>query len=174
MQEFARAEILLAEALEIFARDNGPTHASTMAARQNLEVVRANALNKLWQEVAKEEIQALALANALDNPMATSPSSSAPGSPDRPMSGKGQSGVNGGVAANGTTSSAGNSNKSSSSTANGHVTTTGNSNNTGVEKGPGATKGGVEEVTWCTPSRMSAEDAWLFRETPKSAECIIA
>ena len=162
----------MAEAHEIFLRDNGANHASTMAARQNLEVVRANALNKLWQEVAREEVQALALANATDNPVTNSPSSSAPASPDRPSSAKGQSpkaanGVSGGAVANGTTSTAGNSNKSST-TANGHAATGAGGTSAGVGKG------GAEEVTWCTPSRMSAEDAWLFRETPKSAECTIA
>ena len=59
LQEFSKAEVLLAEAFDIFLRDNGPTHPSTAAARQNLEVVRTNALNQLWQEVARDEIEKL-------------------------------------------------------------------------------------------------------------------
>ena len=59
LQEFAKAETLTAEAYDIFLRDNGPTHPSTAAARQNLEVVRTNALNQLWHEVARDEIEKL-------------------------------------------------------------------------------------------------------------------
>ena len=59
LQEFGKAEVLLAEAYDIFLRDNGPNHPSTAAARQNLEVVRTNGLNQLWQEVAREEVEKL-------------------------------------------------------------------------------------------------------------------
>ena len=59
LHEFSKAEVLLAEAYDIFLKDNGPTHPSTAAARQNLEVVRTNALNSLWQEVARDEIEKL-------------------------------------------------------------------------------------------------------------------
>ena len=59
LQEFSKAEVLLAEAYEIFLRDFGPSHPNTAAAKQNLEVVRTNSLNQLWQEVAREEIEKL-------------------------------------------------------------------------------------------------------------------
>ena len=74
VQEFGRAEVLLAEAYDIFLRDNGPTHPSTAAARQNLEVVRTNALTQLWQEVARDEIEKLI--NSASSP--TSPKGSSP------------------------------------------------------------------------------------------------
>jgi tetratricopeptide (TPR) repeat protein len=137
MQEFSRAEILLAQAFDIFLRENGPSHASTAAARQNLEVVRANAINKLWQEVAKDEILALAATD--------SSGASAPSSPDRSR------------ASNGTSGLASESTKSVAAS------------------GKGAAAAQQEEVTWCKPQKVSADDEWLFRDAPKGglSECTI-
>ena len=173
MQEFARAEILLAEAFDIFLRTNGPSHASTAAAKQNLEVVRANAINKLWQAVVKEEIEVLtaaaaAAADGTGPPPITSSSSSSstssssaaaatatvsqPASPERQRPGS-----------NGTVPST----PPSPSAAAAVATTAPNGSSS-------STKGGTE-VTWCKPQKMSPEDEWLFREAPKGglSECRI-
>jgi tetratricopeptide (TPR) repeat protein len=49
------AEILLAQALDLFMKQVGPEHQATKAARQNLTVVRNQRLNQLWMEVVSEE-----------------------------------------------------------------------------------------------------------------------
>ena len=141
MQEFSRAEILLAQAFDIFLRDNGPSHASTLAAKQNLEVVRANAINKLWQEVAKEEFQLL----------------------QSSMSDVGSSSAGEGTAQGSTK---------------GDVAEASNKSTPLASPGVGVDSGNVakEEVTWCQPQKISAEDEWLLRDTPKAglSECVIA
>lgn len=60
-QQFSKAEILLREALEIFLKEHGPQHPTTMAAKQNLEIVKHNALTQLWQEVVVEELEKMGL-----------------------------------------------------------------------------------------------------------------
>jgi hypothetical protein len=132
LQEFNKAEVLLAEAYDIFLRDSGPNHASTAAARQNLEVVRTNGLNQLWQEVVREEIERM---SENSSPAAPTP--------------------------NGTAAS-----------------TTNTKSSNGSSKAKSAVKskgeaGEIEEVTWCNPQKLSAEDEWLFRDTPKASGCSI-
>jgi tetratricopeptide (TPR) repeat protein len=53
------AEILLAEAFEIFRKELGLEHQATKAAQQNLAVTRANRLNQLWMEIVSEESLAI-------------------------------------------------------------------------------------------------------------------
>ena len=174
MQEFARAEILLAEAFDIFLRTNGPSHASTAAAKQNLEVVRANAINKLWQAVVKEEIEALTAAAAADGillpPSPSSSSSSAaaagPSSPDRQRPGADGSSPSAPPSPNAAATSA--AAAAAGSTAPAAVATAASNGSSS------STKGGPE-VTWCKPQKLSPQDEWLFRETPKGglSECRI-
>mmetsp|Transcript_6026 Transcript_6026/g.6160 ORF Transcript_6026/g.6160 Transcript_6026/m.6160 type:complete len:586 (-) Transcript_6026:134-1891(-) len=123
VQEYSMAEVLLAEAYEIFLRSHGPGHPSTAAALQNLEVVRTNALTQLWQEVAREEIEKMTVT---DGPTAS------PVDPITPEREKVNSSV-----------------KSPKS-----------------PPGPGSAE--VEEVTWCKPEKLSAEDEWLFRDQTKA------
>eukprot|EP01035_Chromulina_nebulosa_P018750 gene18750-24516_t len=58
-QEFNKAQILLSEAYKIYLQQLGPDHASTKAAKQNLEVVKQNSINQLWKELADEMIEKL-------------------------------------------------------------------------------------------------------------------
>jgi tetratricopeptide (TPR) repeat protein len=51
---FSCAEIVLAQAFEIFLRQKGPNDQLTMAAKQNLGVARGNGLNKLWMQVVAQ------------------------------------------------------------------------------------------------------------------------
>jgi tetratricopeptide (TPR) repeat protein len=48
---FSCAEVVIAQALPIFLKQHGPDHQLTQAARQNLNVARANGINKLWMQV---------------------------------------------------------------------------------------------------------------------------
>ena len=54
-QEFSLAELCLYEAYEVFLGQFGALHPSTVTAKQNLEIVRQNGLNLLWQEILLEE-----------------------------------------------------------------------------------------------------------------------
>jgi hypothetical protein len=51
---FSCAEIVLAQAFEIFLRQKGPNDQLTLAAKQNLGVARGNGLNKLWMQVVAQ------------------------------------------------------------------------------------------------------------------------
>ncbi len=65
------AEILLAQALELFTKQVGPEHKATQAAHQNLMVVRNQRLNQLWMEVVSEEainLQNLSLSKCQERP----------------------------------------------------------------------------------------------------------
>lgn len=72
--KFAHAEILIAEAYEIFLKEFGAEHSSTKAAKQNLQVVRHNGNNQLWNQVVEEVLakqllqQAQQQAEFLDDP----------------------------------------------------------------------------------------------------------
>lgn len=57
--QYSKAEIVLQEAFDIFLRQHGPQHPNTLTAKQNLEIVKQNALNQLWHEVMLEEKQKL-------------------------------------------------------------------------------------------------------------------
>lgn len=48
---FSCAEVVLAQAYEIFLRQKGPEDQLTKAAKQNLGVARNNGLNRLWMQV---------------------------------------------------------------------------------------------------------------------------
>eukprot|EP00598_Pedospumella_elongata_P003759 CAMPEP_0184974608 /NCGR_PEP_ID=MMETSP1098-20130426/6060_1 /TAXON_ID=89044 /ORGANISM="Spumella elongata, Strain CCAP 955/1" /LENGTH=563 /DNA_ID=CAMNT_0027497221 /DNA_START=28 /DNA_END=1719 /DNA_ORIENTATION=- len=48
---FSCAEVVIAEALEIFLRTKGPDDQMTQAAKQNLGVARSQGLNRLWMQV---------------------------------------------------------------------------------------------------------------------------
>lgn len=48
---FSCAEVVLAQAYQIFLRQRGPEDQITQAAKQNLGVARSNGLNRLWMQV---------------------------------------------------------------------------------------------------------------------------
>ncbi|KAJ1424047.1 hypothetical protein B484DRAFT_451680 [Ochromonadaceae sp. CCMP2298] len=51
---YSCAEVLLAEALEIFMKSNGPEDQLTRAAKQNLGVARNKGLDQLWMQVVTQ------------------------------------------------------------------------------------------------------------------------